>query len=69
MARLKARETDTNADLPCNLASAGRYQNGKGLVPVKRLKKVTLEFGSVEGRYLFFLVISRVSVSGPTRDA
>ncbi len=35
-----------------NLASAGRVQDGEGMLEVKRLKMVTLEFGAVEGECL-----------------
>jgi hypothetical protein len=38
-----------------NLAGAGRYQSGEGLARVKRLKKVALVFGGVEGTLLFSL--------------
>ncbi|KAK4120037.1 hypothetical protein N657DRAFT_636913 [Parathielavia appendiculata] len=47
---ITARETDMDlgADVSWNLASAGRFQSGEGMVTVKRLKKVALEFASVE---------------------
>lgn len=48
---MTASETINSPELPWNLASVGRYQDGEGLGVVKRLKKVALEFASVEGAY------------------
>lgn len=49
-----ARETDAEGGEVWNLASAGRYQGGEGLVGVKRVKKVALEFRGVEGTSFSF---------------
>lgn len=48
---ITARETGAAETMPWNLASAGRYQDGEGLVRVKRLKKVVVVFGSVQGTF------------------
>jgi hypothetical protein len=56
---ITASETKVDSGLPWNLASAGRYQDGKGLTGVKHLTKVTLEFGSIKGMFLGFVFVLR----------
>jgi hypothetical protein len=51
-ASIRAKETDPTGSRDWNLAGAGRYQCGEGMVRVKRLKMVTVEFASVEGTFL-----------------
>jgi hypothetical protein len=60
--RITAMGTEGGAEGPWNLASAGRYQGGEGMVAGKKLKKVVLEFQGVEGTLTGFLLSSSVLV-------
>jgi hypothetical protein len=50
-------QTESDAEGAWNLASAGRFQDGEGMVAGKKLKKVVLEFQGVAGTSVLFLLL------------